>query len=351
MSLKTILEAGIRAPSGDNCQPWHITAADRRINIYNLPGRDTSLFNSRQRASMIAHGALIENINIASAAVGYKAEIKVFPSEVNPDHVAAVSLEKAPVKEDPLYPCIARRQTNRKSYRAVPLTKEQKETMLSAADDSPSCEMMLFEGKEKDVLCDVAGMSDRIVFENRHLHRFLFNHVRWSEQEARETLDGLDIRTLELSLPDKIGFRLLGHWRAARLLKSLGVTRAVSRQAQKLCSSAAAAGLVLIGNDTNEDFLSAGRVTQRAWLEATRLGLSFQPMTGITFLINRVKAGEMSGLSESHRKLITEAREKISSLPGLEAKTAAMLFRVGTSDPPSARSLRLPLEKTAEFRD
>ena len=90
---------------------------------------------------------------------------------------------------------------------------------------------------------------------------------------------------------------------------------------------------------------------QRVWLEATRLGLSFQPMTGISFLINRVKAGESAGLSGGHLRLIAEAQEKLTSLPGLDGKTAVMLFRIGTSDPPSARSLRFPLERVAEFRD
>ena len=194
-------------------------------------------------------------------------------------------------------------------------------------------------------------MSDRIVFENPLLHGFLFDHVRWSEEEAAESRDGLDLRTLELSLPDRIGFRFLRNWGAVRMLKPVGVTRAVSRQARKLCSSAAAAGLVLVKNDTEKDFLTAGRVVQRAWLEATRMGLSFQPMTGITFLINRVSAGESAGLSDRHRKLIAEARDKLTSFPGLDGNVAAMLFRIGASDPPSARSLRLPLEKVVQSQD
>ena len=109
----------------------------RRMDIFNLPERDRSLFNFRQRASMIAHGALVENICIAAAATGYRAEVRPFPSEGDPNHVAVISLEKAPVKEDPLYPYIARRQTNRKSYRAAPLTKEQKEIVQRAADGFP----------------------------------------------------------------------------------------------------------------------------------------------------------------------------------------------------------------------
>jgi nitroreductase len=56
-----IVEAGTWAPSGDNCQPWRFTWNGQKLLLFNVSERDTSLYNSSQRASFIAHGAVLEN--------------------------------------------------------------------------------------------------------------------------------------------------------------------------------------------------------------------------------------------------------------------------------------------------
>ncbi|MDP3028969.1 MAG: nitroreductase family protein, partial [Deltaproteobacteria bacterium] len=63
-----IVEAGTWAPSGDNCQPWRFTWNGQKLLLFNVLERDTSIYNSRQRASLIAHGAVLENMDIAPPA-------------------------------------------------------------------------------------------------------------------------------------------------------------------------------------------------------------------------------------------------------------------------------------------
>jgi len=82
--IKKILEAAVHAPSGENCQPWRFEIRDGEIRIFNLPERDQSLYNYGQMASYVAHGALIENILIASSAFGYRARTNLFPQENDP---------------------------------------------------------------------------------------------------------------------------------------------------------------------------------------------------------------------------------------------------------------------------
>jgi len=43
--IKKIIEAGIMAPSGENCQPWRFEVRGNKISIFNIPERDTSLYN------------------------------------------------------------------------------------------------------------------------------------------------------------------------------------------------------------------------------------------------------------------------------------------------------------------
>lgn len=84
---------------------------------------------------------------------------------------------------------------------------------------------------------------------------------------------------------------------------------------------------------------------QRVWLEATRMGLSVQPLTGILFLVQRILKGATEELSRLHIQIITDAYKKITDTFGLEKEeTVVFLFRVGRSEPPSARTVRFPLE-------
>jgi hypothetical protein len=350
MNIKKIVESAILAPSGDNCQPWRLVIKNNQINIFNLPWKDTSLFNFRQRASLVAHGALIENILLASSANGYNAKLRYFPDKINSDLVAIVELESSDVKSEPLYPYIASRSTNRKTYRPIPLTVEQRIGLLKTSADLITGEVRLSEeSQEKAVLAEAIGINDRLVFENQNLHRFLFEHIRWNEEEAQKTRDGLHIKTLELTPPQTIGFRLLKNWSLLQTLNKFGLSRVIAKQAERLCLSASAIGTIIVDKNTDEDFLTGGRLLQRVWLEATKMGLSFQPMTGITFLIQKVMTGDNKDISYTHIKLIKDAYERIKAGFRLRNETIVVLFRIGRSDPPGGRSLRLPVDRVVKI--
>ena len=206
-------------------------------------------------------------------------------------------------------------------------------------------EVRLVESEEeKRAVAKVIGLNDRLVFENRYLHSFLFDHIRWSDEEAQQTRDGLDIKTLELAPPDALAFRLFKNYSLLQALNLFGISKLVAKNAEKLAMSASAIGIIAMSGSKADDYLAAGRALQRVWLEATRLGLSFQLVTGITFLMQRVLDGETSALAPKHVELIMREYEKIVGLLKLKGETLTVMFRVGHSTSPSAKSLRLPLE-------
>lgn len=348
--IKKILESAILAPSGDNCQPWQFQIDDNCIRLFNLPQKDTSLFNFRQCASMVAHGALVENIVIASTGQGYAARVHAFPDRGVTDLVATIDLEKTDIPVDPLFDCLPCRSTNRKRYAGVPLNDKERKEVLSAAQGWDWGAVRLLEsGREKVVVARVTGLNDRLVFENRHLHDFLFGQIRWNDEEARSSGDGLDIKTLDLQAPDALAFKLFKHWPLLPIINKFGVSHIIGRNAERLSLSAAALGVVTVsggaGDDDDAIFFNGGRLVQRVWLETTRCGLSFQPMTGIIFLMHRILTGVIEDFSPAHVNLIRRAFEDLSTSFGLKGETPVMLFRIGRSSPPRARSMRLPLER------
>src|SRR3989344_7562090 len=115
--LESILEAALQAPSGENCQPWRFSIEKETICVWNIPSRDASPYNSGQRGSYVAHGALLENLSIAAKHFGYGAYISLFPDKSLEHLVATISLVKETPQDDTLYPFIFSRTTNRKPYR------------------------------------------------------------------------------------------------------------------------------------------------------------------------------------------------------------------------------------------
>jgi hypothetical protein len=346
MDYQKILEAAICAPSGDNCQPWRFDITDNRIDLYNLPEKDTSLFNFRQRASLIAHGALLENIRIAAASEGFTARVSTVPDPAHPDHIATITLEPGEQRPAPLYPYIPLRTTNRKRYQPRPLTDDERMSLLAIGKTCEKCSVRIVgEPQAKQTLARVAGLNDRLVFENPYLHEFLYGKIRWSDQDAALTGDGLDIKTLEVAGVDALGFRLFRNFKLLRFLNNFGVSRIVGKNAEKLAASASAMGIIAVPGSKSADYLMAGVLMQHLWLEATRLDLSMQLMTGITFLMQRVREQETDGLTTEQVSAIANADTAVRTTTGLADETVAIMFRIGHCSPPSARSLRLALDK------
>jgi hypothetical protein len=95
-----------------------------------------------------------------------------------------------------------------------------------------------------------------------------------------------------------------------------------------------------------DDYVAAGGAVQRFWLTATTLGLYHQPeMTPLIFARyarERRVFSATPGMSEAAQRV----RDSLEGLLGADALARAVwLGRIGAGRAPSARSLRLPLEK------
>lgn len=342
--LRNIVAAGIRAPSGDNCQPWRFRIRENSIDLFDVPQRDTSLYNYRQRASLVAHGACLENMAIAASALGYAAQMELFPTPGDDRHVARMALTPSAPAQEPLYGSIAERTINRGAYCGGSLSATAAESLEQAARCVDGARLTLLTRRDQmAVAADVVALSDRLVFENELLHGFLFDHIRWSAAQAEKALDGLDLRTLELAPADRLLFPLLRSFPLVRVLGFFGVTGIIAANARKLMLSASAAGMITIPDTSAPSWVAAGRQLERVWLEATRQGLCFHLMTGMTLLVQRTRDGAAEGLSEGNRSLVQKADELLKGV-GASKAPVALLFRLGKGGEPSARSLRKDLD-------
>src|SRR3989344_6580057 len=336
--LERILDTAVYAPSGDNSQPWTFVVKGNIIQSFSTPEKDNPIFNYRNRGTLIAHGALIENMIIAGQELGYRSEINIFPDQSNFKHTADVILHQDPtVVKDPLFAFIKKRVTNRKFYKNTPLSNSQKNQL--------SDNKVLWAENESDKfkLGRAVASNEIVMLEHKELHDFFYNDIRWTRKSERFMKMGLYLRTMELALPQLIIFKLLQYWPIAKILNRIGIPKFIASQNSKLYGSASAIGIIPVA-DRDEEFILGGRDMQRLWLRATSMGLAVHPVTGIVYLFQRIMHNDTGSLSSGHLAVIQKAYDDISSIFLINGKVIAMLFRIGFAAEPSDQSSRLKPE-------
>lgn len=337
--IQKILEAGVQAPSGSNSQPWEFKIRDNWIYIFALPEKDHPVLNYRYRGTWVAHGALIENIVIASSALGYEAKTNIFPDRNEPKLTAIIDLKKTKSKEETLYPYIFQRCTNRKSYEITPLTSNQKAEILNTQKEIEGVELKLIDEPETlKIAGNVLSTNEIVMFGNKILHRLFFKELVWEKGEEKD--GGLYTKTLELKLPQEFMLRIIKHWPIMKIMNSLGIARSIAAENAKVYSSSAAVGALIV-DDKDENFINAGRMIERIWLKAGKMGLSFHLLTGVLFLWQRITNGETEGFSEEHVNMVKGAYQNLAQIFGVDQGIIALIFRIGEDGQPSARSEKL----------
>jgi len=337
--LNRMARAGALAPSGDNLQPWSFKSKGDALFLRHEPMRDRSLFNVQYLASFIGLGAVLENIHIAASAENYRSVIEAQPDSLDHDWIARITFEPG-APPDPLAAFLEQRCTNRRFYsnRSVdPALLEH----LNMSPTFPSTGLFWLREKDKlDALGKLIAQADRLIFENQHIHDHLFSTLRWTSEETERSRDGLPVPALELGRFGSLAFRGLRNWKIVNLINHFGFSKAASRHSIQLMRRCSAAGLITAADVSLLSFLHAGRAFQRLWLQATKENLAIQPMTAIIFLQLRARLAAYDHLTSSQIETANDLRKAMERFFLLKGQIPAMLFRVGFTRAPSARTIR-----------
>jgi nitroreductase len=343
-----LMRAAIRAPSGDNCQPWRYAYQADTIHLMVDPAADGSFFNVAQAASLISCGAAVENLVLAASRFGMAAAVAVSAADGN----ARVRVDVSPgtVCEDPLQRFVWERHTNRTLYDGSSLEPNHRLKIQAAIQPFQQAELLLLTEPQqiREAAQLIAGI-DRIRAEHRGLHTHLMRMIRFSVQEARERRDGFFLKNLEAGRAGEWFIRCTRPWPVMRTLNHLGMGRMISGISRQGILSASAVGMLKVPSVLPEDLITGGRALERIWLTVASLGLAFQPMTAATLFWLRWQLGGQGDFSPAHRRLLKDLWPRYQRLFGVthESEGHVMLFRVGKGRPVGCRTLRKPL---AAFR-
>ncbi|KKP93858.1 MAG: Nitroreductase [Parcubacteria group bacterium GW2011_GWC1_38_6] len=342
--IKRILEIATNAPSGSNSQPWQFKVRGKMVNVIALPQKDHPVLNYRNRGTWIAHGALIENIDIVASSFGYGTEIKIFPDKNQPNITAGIGLVSGLPKADPLFSVVPLRTINRKKYEDRLLDDYQKQELFKSVESHKNIELKFTEDKEQcRSIGEALAVNEIVTLETKRLHKLFFDEIVWSREEELKRKSGLYIKTMELKPPQQAVLRLLENWRVMQFLNQVKFASVIAKDNSRIYSSGAGIGIIVVKNN-DEDFLLAGRVMERLWLEATQMRLSFHLITGTMFFWQGIQNDAMNIFSPDHVKIVNDAYNKITKVFNIKQGIIALAFRVGFDGEPSALSSKKPPE-------
>lgn len=351
--VRELVRIATLAPSGGNVQPWLFESASGRLLLRYDPQRSGSTLDFERRGTYLALGAAAENLRLATAAAGLAAHLSPFPDPSQPDLVCEITFGgRAPSPSGPTLDALVRRVTNRRLADPRALSREAVETLQAEAERAGGRLQFLLDRAELDELGRVLGGGDRIRFVNAHYGPEMKMELRWTEDEVLGTLDGLDVRSLELSPTDLAAIRLAMSGSGLDMIRELGLGSALEEGAMKSLAGCSAAMLVTVPGEGAERFFDGGRVIQRVWVAAQELGLAVQPYTALLYIFMRAASGDNGTFRLEERATLAELRRRyLGLLPSRAGETEIMLFRVAHAGPPSARSLRRPVEEVLTFRN
>lgn len=341
-TIKKILDLAVLAPSGDNVQPWRFEMKEGELSVFAIPERDTSLYNFQSLAEYINIGTLLENISIAAPSFGYEALFDFSFAKNESQRIASVSFKNTEMVEHPLFRAVTERHSNRKPYDSTPLSPEELAELKTVMKEGENVKVFFVtEEKQKQRIGTAASKNEIILFGNSKLHDFFYNHIHWAPKQGDEI--GFPVETLEIPKEGFPIFRALRSWKVSRILSFLKVPSLIASENAKLYASAGAHGAIICNDFSPQSCILSGRLFQRLWLQSTKMGLKFQPLMGIAFLMERVRAKDTE-LSEKHREITKNAYGEIEETFGVSSGVITAAFRVGRGGEPSGRTKRLPPE-------
>jgi nitroreductase len=122
---QVLLTAAAMAPSMHNTQPWRFAVAEHVVEVWLDRSRALPAEDPQGRALHVSAGAVLHNLRVASAHLGYAADVVALPDPAQPDLAGRVRVDVSSSPEPALggqFGAIAARHTNRAPFaeRAVP---------------------------------------------------------------------------------------------------------------------------------------------------------------------------------------------------------------------------------------
>jgi hypothetical protein len=343
--IRILLDAGHRAPSADNSQPWRFCWDGDVLTVsYDSKRLRGQTFGPNEHATLVTMGAVRENLVQMADWLGLEPILIPPENDSRLSAYARIKLNhrkvlKTKIEQHHLF----KRHTNRLSYARSPIAGDIIETLHTMTQGN--CSILTLTDPE--LIHNIARwvrVAAEVRFQTRELHEFLGRSLRFTAKEVKHG-DGLDVRTLNLPLGGTVFLRLMKNWSTLAFLnrfKFYSFLASVEAQLVLKCANV----IAIVGPSTrDDDIFDAGSLMERAWIYLNSHGIAVQPYYVVTDQIERSKSRKVPEHLLSH---IVKLRSEVAEFFNSAETTIHMLFRIGYPRTVPLRSMRLPLETVTE---
>lgn len=345
--LNDLVEKACLAPSGGNVQPWKWIWQDGFLALFHDKHYSVSFLDYRHRGSYIGLGAAMENLEQRALSLGYEAIEHYRLNEYGSDLVAVYSFKAKEGEPSDLKSFGDRleiRLTNRlKSNAYQPIPAAVKEKVDKALTGSPFAMSWLEDPSKLERLAEIIGKVERQRILDPVGHQDFIHEARWTKEQAETSRNGVDLRTLELSEADKVGFKLIQDHQAIDYLRNWDKGNGLVKMSTDSLKNCSALALLHCEEHSAAATLEGGKWVERIWLYLNDQGIAYQPVSPATFMFARL-AAEDSTTSPYLRANLEAMRAEYLELLNLDkSRNDLFLCRLFFSEEPKIKSLRKPV--------
>jgi molybdopterin/thiamine biosynthesis adenylyltransferase len=352
-TIRKLIHSACAAPSTGNDQPWKWLYNNGTLHLFHDEFRSFSFGDFQKMASFISLGAAYENLYINALALGIEPILQFLPNGSSEKLVASINFKQLKGNEDavflrPLDQKIFERYTNRNPGPKANIPLSTLDLLTGFAESINGAKVQWFTNEnDLDTLAKIIGACDRIRLLNDAGHYdFVHREMRWTKEEADNSKDGIDIRTLGLSNSQLAALSVIKDETVIRELKSFDGGHAFDMLAKRTIANASALCMITLPEYNLKNFFEGGRSMERLWLAATDLNLAVHPLISPLYLFPRITHSNGEGLDAKSILELNTLRDKFIKLTKLDDNRAEVfLTKIAIAPEPSVKTQRLPIEK------
>ncbi|WP_411273550.1 Rv1355c family protein [Daejeonella sp.] len=350
--INKLVMAASAAPSTGNDQPWKWLFMKGVLYLFHDEFRSFSFGDFQKTASFISLGAAYENLYIQALSLGIEASYSLFPNKSTEKLVAAIRFKKHVRNTEfealkTLDNAIFKRHTNRILAPKKAITDDILSRLKIFSESIPGANFKYFT-TDNDLrgLARIIGACDKIRLLNPEGHYdFVHREMRWTNEEAERTRDGIDIHTLGLGHSLMAAMSVIRSEKVINAVKGFGGGNALGMLAMRTVSTASALCMISLPGYSLNSFFEGGRSMERFWLEATNLNLAIHPLISPLYLFSRILHGNGEGLEGKNIAELQFLREQFNKITQSTSDNSEIfLAKIAIASEPSLKAHRLPLE-------
>ena len=331
-----LAEAGQRAPSAGNMQPWFFHEKNNELLLYiDLEKLEGSYFNREHPVTLLAVGAVIENIIQVAQLNNIDLEFDYFPPLDSGKCATFKVKNKNTKRPDKIErPAIFNRCTTRLPFNKKIIPQNILDELLSLS--TANAQLAVYQSKEEISLWSKwLCIASEARFRTPNIHQWFEKTLKFTPEEIA-TREGVDIKLLELPAIATLILKAAQAWKQMNLCNKFYIYKLLAKL-EMLNVDAAPALIGIIASPGIPFAVESGRLMEKMWIKANELGLSVQPYYVVSDQMYRLKKGIIPSNLEAS---IIHLDNEINSILKLENVFIYILFRVGYCDKSPKRSFR-----------